>query len=44
MWLGSVNIRVVPMPLLEDAADTADSAGIDIGKYAGLCTNQIPRY
>ncbi len=36
--------RVVPIPrpVLENAADTTENAGIGIGEYTSLCTNQTP--
>ncbi len=37
-------IRVVPLliPVSENAADTTENAGIGIGEYTSLCTNQMP--
>ncbi len=36
--------RVVPtlIPVLKNAADTSRNAGIGIGEYTSLCTDQIP--
>ncbi len=44
--VGYLRIRVVPIPIpvSENAADTAEIAGMGISEYASLCTNQVPCY
>ncbi len=33
---------VVPLPVLENAADATKNAGIGLGEYISLCTSQVP--
>ncbi len=35
-----VRVVLIPIPVLENATDTAEKTGIN--EYANLCTNQIP--